>query len=244
MSTFAKSLDASFPGAVRSGAFLREVRDTMHDLGIARAITLPMVSICRDELTTELFARVQEIWGPAFTLAGLAGVPALGRTGWDAALAHVPDDGARGCALVLGFPHIGIERDGTIGVTQRRGQSTTTSTCGALSSIFATISDGRFPTEIDVEDYEASRLALRLVDPANPPASLVDLTISALEAVEVDIWKAIDAAEVWRDHDVVVWCGVQIHGHGGEDWIWPRDAWFCGPDGTRRAIVPRSGRAT
>lgn len=242
MTTFAKSLDASFPGAVRSGAFLRDVRDTLDEMGIPRPMTLPMVSICRDELTTELFARVQEIWGPAFTLAGLAGVPALGRTGWQAALRHVPDDGSRGCVLVLGFPHIGIERDGSIGVTQRRGQTATTWTCGALSSIYAAVNKGDLPTEIDVDDYEASRLALRLVDPANPPTSLVDLTISTLEAIEVDIWKAIEEAEVWRAHDVVVWCGVQIHGHGGEDWIWPRNAWFCGPDGKRMPIENHPAR--
>lgn len=239
MSTFAKTLEASFPGAVRSGEFLRQVRDAMDDIGIPRPAVLPMVSICRDELTTELFARVQEIWGPAFTLAGLAGVPALGRTGWDAALRHVPDDGSRGCVLVLGFPHIGIEVDGSIGVTRRRGQAATTATCGALCSIFDAATQRRLPTEIDVDDYEASRLALRLVDPADPPATLVDLTVSALEAIEVDIWKALDEAEVHRRHDVAVWCGVQIHGHGGEDWIWARDAWFCGPDGERRAIVPR-----
>jgi len=34
-----------------------------------------------------------------------------------------------------------------------------------------------------------------------------------------------------------VFCGVQIHGHGGADWIWPRDAWVCGSDGERRPVL-------
>ena len=47
-----------------------------------------------------------------------------------------------------------------------------------------------------------------------------------------------DDFEVWRDHDVTVWCGVQIHGHGGDDWVWPRDAWYTGADGERRRFPP------
>ena len=39
-----------------------------------------------------------------------------------------------------------------------------------------------------------------------------------------------------RTHDVTVWCGVQIHGHGLLDWVWPRDAWYCGADGHRRKV--------
>lgn len=236
MSIFDDALQTTFPGAVPSDEYLATVRTTIEDLGFTRDRTLPLVSICRDELTTDFFAAIQEIWGPAFTLAGLGGVPALGRTGWGAAFSHIPNDNGRGAVLVLGFPHIGIEDDGSIGVTLRPGQTTPTSTCGALSSIHQRASDGTLPTEVDVEDYEVTKLALRLVDPDNPPASLVDLTIAALEALELDLWAALDAARIWRDHDVTVWCGVQIHGHGGRDWIWPRDAWFTGGDGERRRV--------
>ena len=236
MSIFDTALQTTFPGAGPSDEYLATVRTTIEDLGYTRERTLPLVSICRDELTTDFFAAIQEIWGPAFTLAGLGGVPALGRTGWDAAFSHIPNDNGRGAVLVLGFPHIGIEDDGAIGVTLRPGQTTPTSTCGALSSIQQRASDGTLPTEVDVEDYEATKLALRLVDPDKPPSSLVDLTIAALEALELDLWSALDAARVWHDHDVTVWCGVQIHGHGGRDWIWPRDAWFTGGDGERRRV--------
>ena len=71
-----------------------------------------------------------------------------------------------------------------------------------------------------------------------PPPSLVGLTVATLDAIEVDLWKALDDAGVWRDHDVTVWCGVQIHGPDGQNWIWPRDAWYCGSDGHRRRFAP------
>ena len=236
MGSFSEDLQATFPGSLPSGQYLQNVERTIESLGFTTDRTLPLVSICRDELTTDFFAAIQEVWGPAFTLAGLGGVPALGRTGWGAAFSHIPNSDGRGCVLVLGFPHIGIETDGSVGVTLRRQQDTPTATCGALASIHQRSVDGTLPTEIDVADYEATRLALRLIDPAAPPASLVDLTIDALEAVEVDLWQALDDAELWRSHDVTVWCGVQIHGHGGDDWIWPRDAWFTTSDGERRRV--------
>jgi hypothetical protein len=237
MGAFDERLQEIFPGAVPSGVYLNRVWNATDSLGFEKERTLTLVSICRDELTTEFFARVQSIWGPAFTLAGLGGVPALGRTGWGAAFSHIPDVEGRGGVLVLGFPHIGIEADGSVGITIRSGQDRGTATCGALDAIFQGALSGTLPTEVDVDDYEATKLALRLVDPDAPPATLTDLTIAALEAVEEDLWSALDAAEIWRHHDVTVWCGVQVHGPGGADWIWPRDAWFCGEDGVRRPAL-------
>jgi hypothetical protein len=241
VSVFHDTIEQVFPGAVPMAKFLVDLKATIEPVGFTVERTLPLVSICRDELTTAFFDRIEADWGSAFTLAGLGGVPALGRTGWQAALSHVPDAPGRGAVLVFGFPHIGIEADGTVGTTIRRGQDRPTPTCGALSSIFEQSRTGTLPTAIDFDDFEATRLALRLVDPAAPPSSLVDLTIATLDAVEVDLWKALDDAEVWRSHDVTVWCGVQIHGHDSDDWVWPRDAWYCGADGHRRRVPNQPG---
>ena len=238
MGSFQASLSRSFPGALTAHQYLERVERTIEPLGFTKERTLPLVSICRDELTATFFDDIEDRCGLAFTLAGLGGIPALGRTGWGAAFSHVPNVAGRGCVLVFGFPHIGIETDGTIGVTHRRNQLLPTATCGALASIFQRSQDGTLPAEIDMDDFEVTKLALRLVDPRMPPASLVDLTIAALEALEVDLWKALDSSKIADSHDIAVWCGVQIHGHDGEDWIWPRDAWYCGSDGHRRRFPP------
>lgn len=236
MTDFEESVEKHFPGAVTVPEFLSEVRRQLEPLAFTTDRTLTLVSICRDELTTDFFDAVEGDWGSAFTLAGLGGVPALGRTGWQAALGHIPDVHGRGALLVFGCPHIGIETDGTVGFTIRSGQDRPTATCGALSAILQQVEEGTLPDDIDLDDFEATRLALRLIDPQLPPPTLVDLTIAALDAIEVDLWRALDEAEVWRDHDVAVWCGVQIHGHDHDDRIWPRDAWYCGADGHRRRL--------
>lgn len=235
MTSFEATLEETFPRAVPADEFLSSLRGALGPMGFTPERTLALVSICRDELTTRFFGMVEDDWGNAFTLAGLGGVPALGRTGWQAAIAHIPYTEGRGRLLVVGMPHIGIEADGSIGVTVRPGQDQPTATCGALSAITALASEGNLPPTVDVDDYEATQLALRLVDPHRPPPTLVELTLAALDAIEVDVWRAIDRFEVWRHADVSVWCGVQIHGHD-RDWVWPRNAWYCGEDGHRRRI--------
>lgn len=233
MSSFEAVLAETFPGALPSSVFLDRVRASVDTLGFTVEHTLPLISVCRDELTSRFAGAIESEWGLAFTLAGLGGVPALGRTGWNAALSHIPDDGGRGAVIVFGFPHIGIESDGAIGVTLRQNQIEPTPTCGALAAIFDMVGRHALPTEVDVDDYEATRLALRLVDPLHPPRSLAELTISSLDALEVDLWKAIDGVRLWESHDVAVFCGVQVHGRD-DDWIWPRDAWYTLADGHRR----------
>jgi hypothetical protein len=236
VTSFDSTLDATFPGALPADRYLAGLKARMEPMGFTPDRTLALVSICRDEMTTRFFGQVEDDWGNAFTLAGLGGVPALGWTGWEAALAHIPDTEGRGHLLVIGMPHIGIEADGSIGFTIRPGQDRPTSTCCALSAIVALAAEGKVPTEVDVDDYEATQLAMRLVDRSQPAPALVELTIAALDAIEVDVWRALDRFEVWRDHDVSLWCGVQIHGHDG-DWVWPRDAWYCGADGHRRRVA-------
>ncbi len=173
MSSFEESVEELFPGALPSEEFLDQVEASVGPMGFTPERTLSLVSVCRDELTSRFTTRIDQRWGTAFTLAGLGGVPALGRTGWQAALAHIPaKTGERGCVLVFGFPHIGIEVDGTVGFTQRRGQDHPTSTCGALSQIFTDAQSGNLPLHVDVDDYEATTLSLRLVDPRMPPATL------------------------------------------------------------------------
>lgn len=235
-SPFIDALRFAFPGARPAAEYLLAVKALTDDLGFTRDRTLSVVSICRDELTTAFLADIERMWGPAFTLAGLGGLPGLGRTGWDAALSHVPDDGGRGALLALGFPHIGIEDDGSIGVTQRHGQNIPTATCGALTAVLGQSGRGEIPTSIDPDDYEASRLAVRLLTDQDQPESLVDLTVRTLGAIQTDLWAAIDAAEVWRTHDVAVFCGIQVHGHGGRDWIWPVEASTTGANGERRPL--------
>ena len=141
MTPFEQSLADCFPGALPSAEYLERTRATLEPFGFDRERTLTLVSICRDELTTVFFDQIEEDWGLAFTLAGLGGIPALGTTGWRAALSHVPDGDGRGCLLVFGFPHIGIEEDGTFAAD-----------CFAHQQLLATSAEGPDGLELEIAD--------------------------------------------------------------------------------------------
>ena len=68
-----------------------------------------------DEDITSLF---QKRWGEVFSLAGLAGLPFTGKTGWGAFSAHVPVDGN---IVIMFAPHVGIDRNGNVGKITRDG---------------------------------------------------------------------------------------------------------------------------
>ena len=64
-----------------------------------------------------------------FPLAGLAGLPFTGKTGWGAFSSHVPTPD--GNIVVMFAPHVGIDRDGVVGSIHRDGLAKNSSACGA-----------------------------------------------------------------------------------------------------------------
>ena len=63
-----------------------------------------------------------------FPLAGLAGFPFTGKTGWHAFSSHCPEDGN---IVILFAPHVGVDATGKVGSVLREGQSKSSSACGA-----------------------------------------------------------------------------------------------------------------
>jgi hypothetical protein len=63
-----------------------------------------------------------------FALSGLAGLPFVGKTGWEAFSSHCPKDGN---IVILFAPHVGIDGDGNVGSINRNGQNQASGACGA-----------------------------------------------------------------------------------------------------------------
>lgn len=232
-------------GAIPQTQYLDDVASRLAPLGFTGESTLAAVSICRDELTQHLIAAVTDRWGPTFALGGLGGVPSLGRTGWGACLAHVPDTVDRPKLLVIGATHIGLGPDGTPGHNLRRNQAEPTATCGALSALLDTWGD-RTPAEPDgsgLSDGEA-RLLRRLVEAAldaHPegalPGGIVELTLAATKAVQTEMMAQLDALDPWDNMDIAVFTGVQVHLDGTEDHVLPVGAILRGAGGSHTPLL-------
>lgn len=235
----AAELPEPLSAAVPQSQYLDEVVARLEPWGFTADATLAAVSICRDELTQHLIAAVTQRWGPTFALGGLGGMPTLGRTGWGACLAHVPDTVERGRLLVIGATHIGIGPHGSPGQNVRHGQGDATPTCGALCALLA--SWGEHPTagpdHSGLTDDEA-QLLRRLVEAEldTDPRGIVDLTVAATHAVEVEMMAQLDALDPWDRIDVAVFTGIQVHLDGVEDRLLGVGATLRGAGGTRTTL--------
>lgn len=232
-----ETLASAFPGAASFERYLARVERAVLPLGFDREHTFAAVSICRDELTQSIISSVARRWEQPFSLGGLGARPALGRTGWRAALSHVPCEDQRGHLIVFGFPHIGIDPDGGIGSSLRRHQRHVTPTCGAMAALLHSLRNGRDPLPPGLDDHEAERLQ-RVVDAVGGelPDDLLALTKIAAEAVDTEMWSELDALGAHQDMDIAVFTGVQVHLPDDVDHIWPSAATFEGADGVRQAL--------
>jgi hypothetical protein len=236
MSVSMQSVRETFPDAAPIKDFLDRVERTLAPRDFSVDSTLTMVSSCRDELTHPLPLAVSERMDLSFNLGGLGGMPSLGRTGWQAALSHVPNAGGRGHVVVIGMTHIGFGPDGTAGESLRRHQDHATSTCGALVAIFSAPDEPEAVPE-GLDDHEKNRLRQLVAEVESTPAtSIVEFTRRAATAVETEMWAQLEALEAWRDSDVAVFCGIQIHVDGEPDHIVVTGAQIQLSDGRREHL--------
>jgi hypothetical protein len=228
------TLAAAFPEAVTFERYMARVERALAPYGFDREHTFAAVSICRDELTQSLLGAVAHRWDQPFSLGGLGARPALGRTGWRAALSHVPCEERRGHLVVFGFPHIGIDPEGVIGASLRRHQHHSTPTCGAMASLLASLSTPPDPLPPGLDDHEADRLR-GILDgvESDLPHDLLSLTRIAARAVDAEMWTELEALQAYRDMDVAVFTGVQVHLPDDVDHIWPSAATLQRVDGAR-----------
>mgnify|MGYP000868842178 CR=1 FL=1 len=101
--------------------------------------------INHDDPNEDITSLFQRRWGEIFPLAGLAGLPFTGETGWSAFSSHCPKNGN----IVLMFgPHVGVDNSGVVGSVRRDGQDNCSSACGAAIGAYAAIkkdmSNGNF----------------------------------------------------------------------------------------------------
>lgn len=224
--TFTDTLARDFPRAIPANQFVLGTQDALKEHGVYRGSALPLIATCRDELAFALTAELQRAWGPAFNMAGLAGLLTLGRTGIAAARQHAPIVADRRTFVLVGLTHVGVDEDGTIGNCERPGVPGPSMTCGALMALHDALRGGDVHTSdypfLDPDDPEQSRLRERIAphvaDPLN--VDLLTITRTARDLIGQDTEAVI---QVLRDHevpaDVAVFTGIHIHGPRGAEYV-------------------------
>lgn len=224
--SFTATLARDFPRAIPANQFVLATQDVLKDFGVHRGSALPLIATCRDELAFALTAELQRAWGPAFNMAGLAGLLTLGRTGIAAARQHAPIVAGRRTFVLVGLTHVGVDDAGTIGNCERPGVPGTSKTCGALMALHDAMLGGDVHTSdypyLDPDDPEQSRLRERITPHVADPEKidLLEITQIARDLIGQDTDAVI---QVLRDHetpaDVAVFTGIHIHGPRGAEYV-------------------------
>lgn len=224
--SFNATLARDFPGAIPANQFVTATQNSLKQHGVHRGSALPLIATCRDELAFALTAELQRAWGPAFNMAGLAGLLTLGRTGIAAARSHAPILAGRRTFVLVGLTHVGVDDAGTVGNCERPGIPGASKTCGALMALHDMLRGGDTHTSdypyLDPYDPEQSRLRERITprvaDPLN--TDLVTITRIARDLIDQD---SDAVTQVLRDDeipaDIAVFTGIHVHGPRGADYV-------------------------
>lgn len=134
-------LEKNFPGAMTGKQAEALIAKELNMRGYTGENTLFADSSCPDEINhddplEDITSLFQHRWGEIFPLAGLAGVPFTGKTGWGAFSSHCPKDGN---IVILFAPHVGVDSKGQVGKVVREGQDGSSSACGAAIGALAAV---------------------------------------------------------------------------------------------------------
>lgn len=232
---FSAALASAFPGAMPEPQLVQRFTEAVAAHGFTAENTIATVSVCRDELCRPLLAEVQQSWGEAFDLTGLAGFPFGGKTALTAALHHAPSGERARYAFVV-FAHTALDEEGQAGVCSRPGMDHPSSACGALVGFLGELQRGQVPVQLDLDDVEQSLLRHKLMArlPYGQVPSLFALTRLAHRVIVEDLQRLISATVDPEKADWAVLTGIQIHGPHG-DWAWPGEA-YAMVNGEKRVL--------
>jgi Limiting CO2-inducible proteins B/C beta carbonyic anhydrases len=118
-------------------------------------LTLVATSLCCDEVNRVLEHDFAAVYGPTFSMGGLSGFPFGGITSFGSFASHIPDGGD--CLVIFG-PHVGIDKDGTVGKINRRGVALSNPCCGsacvAAGHVACVMKGEGTPLSMDVSDAQ------------------------------------------------------------------------------------------
>lgn len=125
-----QKINQVFPGSVSNKELVARVFDKLAVRGYGRD-SLVASSLCCDEVSRVLEKDFSVVYNDNFHMGGLAGFPFGGVTSFGAMASHIPDGGS--CLVVFG-PHVGVDSQGNVGTTERRGRQSGGACCGSAAA--------------------------------------------------------------------------------------------------------------
>jgi hypothetical protein len=225
------------PGLLPMAQFLDRTTVAARAAGFDRAATLPVVSVCRDELMIAFIQGVVARWGPPFLMGGLGGLTFAGRSGLLAAAAHAPDVSPPRYLLYV-LAHVGVSEAGVVGEGARPGQERLSHACGALAHYHHELVSGTVPAEPDPQDVEMGvlRRRLRPLLPQDHLPDMLELTL-LVEHASLEDLTSVAAFTGHARGMVALFAGIVVHAPSG-DYVAPGLSELRHPRHTGRPSEP------
>lgn len=220
---FTAQLNSLFPGAVSLGELVADLTADIANYEFTPGDAIPMISVCRDEITRPLVDAVEALWGNSFNLGSIAAMIFTGTTGLGAGMHHAPDIDEVERFLFIVAPHIAISDAGVVGKVWRPGVPTISSACGSLIGFLGEMNSGTVNFQLNTTDLEQSMMKGQMsthFQYGTIPA-LQDLTKDAQVLILSQLTAALATFNLVGTAEYIVVSGVQIHGPNAANFFWP-----------------------
>lgn len=96
MNTFDKTIERDFHGTLPDDRYVQQSASLLRSRGFSADNAIACVATCRDEICRPVRELIHDEWGESFNFSSLAGMPTLGRTGFQPSTPtrHAPTSGA------------------------------------------------------------------------------------------------------------------------------------------------------
>jgi hypothetical protein len=222
---FTAQLNTIFPGAVSLGELVADLTADLANYEFTPGDAIPMISVCRDEITRPLVDAVEALWGNSFSLGSIAAMIFTGTTGLGAGMHHAPDIDEVERFLFIVAPHIAISDAGVVGKVWRPGVPNISSACGSLQGFLTEMQSGIVNFQLSTTDLEQTMMKGQMsthYQYGTVPA-LQDLTKDAQQLIKSQLTAALSTFNLVGTAEYVVVSGVQIHGPNAATFFWPTD---------------------
>jgi len=205
------TVQRAMPGAISAYEMFPKVLKALKPYGVKPKNTIYGQSICSDEINNEkkhISTLLTNYYGKVFPMGGIGGAPYVGKTGFGAFSAHVPDDGH---VVVLFGPHIGFSPTGDAAKFLRVGQAKVSTACGAVVAAYNQINAGGVAD--DPQDMEQSwlrkKLAAHAPVVAKSSSPMVKLVMKAYKEIEKEMLDIVNTN--FGSGNLVLIGGIQIN---------------------------------
>jgi len=240
VTSWENAMYANFPSAIYDKDFVEHTYQILNRYGFTNNNTLPCVCLCRDEICSRFHDAIDRQWqsdcsdvnsgdeetySRSFTFSSLAGMLNLGTTGIRAALSHSPvDEAGKRRYVFFAFPHVGINKAGSLGKVERAGITEVAHACGALLLFRKELKSGQVQTLLDPTDIEYSLLKQRLLKLIDLSSGVIpsvkEITEIAYQVIVEDLTNLLSLVDP-KLADIAVITGIQIHAPQNTTYIQP-----------------------